>query len=275
MKSILIGTLAAVLAAGAQSNEAERQLKAAMNAELVNGDLKTAIKQYGEIAGKYKNERGVAAMALVKKAEAYQKLGDAESRKIFERVVSEYGDQKEAVTLARARLGGNASPGRPTTTLIGSGPKAPFLSQSRGKVSADGRYLSFTDWDTGDLALYEISAGTDRRLTTDANHGKGVFADDSVVSRDGKLIAYNWRDGDKDELRIANVAGDPSPRRLHQNSEISWYWPWDWSPDGRWLAVRVLRKDATAQIGLVNVADGSLRILKRHLLFARWQISWL
>ena len=37
-------------------------------------------------------------------AECYQKLGDAESRKIYEQVVKDYADQKEAVTLARARL---------------------------------------------------------------------------------------------------------------------------------------------------------------------------
>jgi len=55
MKRILVGVMAAMLAAGASNSEAERQLKAAMNAELVNGDLKAAIKQYGEIAAKYKN----------------------------------------------------------------------------------------------------------------------------------------------------------------------------------------------------------------------------
>src|SRR5690242_19247218 len=108
MKAILIGAMTAMLAAGAQ-NEAERQLKAAMNADLVNGDLKAAIKQYGEIAAKYRSDRGVTAMALVHMAECYQKMGDAESRKIFERVVREYGDQKEAVTLARVRLGGTAA----------------------------------------------------------------------------------------------------------------------------------------------------------------------
>src|SRR3954462_12495941 len=96
MKSVLLGALAVILATGAQSNEAERQLKAAMNAELVNGDLKTAIKQYGEIAAKNKNDRAVSAMALVRMAEAYRKMGDSESRNIYERVLREYGDQKEA-----------------------------------------------------------------------------------------------------------------------------------------------------------------------------------
>jgi lipopolysaccharide biosynthesis regulator YciM len=109
MKRILIGAMAAILAAGAQNNEAEHQLKAAMNAELVNGDLKMAIKQYGEIVTKYKNDRAVSAMALVHMAECYQKLGDAESRKIYEQVVKDYADQKEAVMLARAKLGKGAA----------------------------------------------------------------------------------------------------------------------------------------------------------------------
>src|SRR5215472_2522123 len=101
MKSILIGTLVAILASGAQSTDAERQLKAAMNAELVNGDLKAAIRQYGEIAAKYaRADRSVAATALVHMAECYQKLGNDESRKVYERVVREYADQKDAVATA-------------------------------------------------------------------------------------------------------------------------------------------------------------------------------
>ena len=37
---------------------------------------------------------------------------------------------------------------------------------------------------------------------------------------------------------------------------------YDWSPDGKWLAVQVQRKDRNAQIGMVGVEDGSLRVLK-------------
>jgi lipopolysaccharide biosynthesis regulator YciM len=144
MKSILIGTLAAILAAGAESNEAERQLRAAMNAELVNGDLKVAIRQYGEIAAKYKNNRAVAAMALVRLAECYEKMGDARTRKVYEQVVRVYGDQKDAVALARTRLAGGASKltgSVMTARQVWAGPKV----DDTGKISSDARYLSFTD----------------------------------------------------------------------------------------------------------------------------------
>ena len=45
MKPIVIGIMAAMLAAGAQKgDEAQRMLKAATNRELVDGDLKAAIE---------------------------------------------------------------------------------------------------------------------------------------------------------------------------------------------------------------------------------------
>ena len=46
MKRVLILATAAILAAAEHSSEAERQLKAAVNAELVNGDLKAAITEF-------------------------------------------------------------------------------------------------------------------------------------------------------------------------------------------------------------------------------------
>jgi hypothetical protein len=51
--------------------------------------------------------RKTAAEALVHMGQCYEKLGDAESRKAYERVLREYGDQKEAAMVARARLGRN------------------------------------------------------------------------------------------------------------------------------------------------------------------------
>ena len=107
MKRIVIGILATMLVAGAQTkDEAERLFKAARNVELVDGNLNAAIKQYDAIIAKYrKTDRAVTATALVRKAECLQKQGDTEARKIYEQVVKDYADQKEAVALAKVRLG--------------------------------------------------------------------------------------------------------------------------------------------------------------------------
>ena len=258
--------LMAVLPAAQKPDAADTLLQTAIKKEVVDGNLAGAIEGYKKALAAAKGNRVVAAMALVHMAECYRKTGDAEARKIYEQVVREYGDQKEAVTLARTRLGGTTQPGRQANTLVWSGPKVGL----EGRVSLDGRYLSYTDWDSEDLGVHEIATGTDRLITE--NHAKQrksditAYAEGSVISRDDKQIIYNWYQWDNNkeraELRLASLTGDPSSRRLYENPEINYFRLWDWSPDGKSVAVSVYRKDRTGQIGLVSVPDGSLRVLK-------------
>lgn len=261
MKAILIGTLAAILAAGAQSNEAERQLKAATNAELVNGDLKMAIKQYGEIAAKYKNDRAVAAMALVRMAEAYQKMGDAESQRIYRRVLSEYADQKDLAKVARDRLDSRAG------TQSSKGDRVVWTGRemfSDGRVSPDGRFISYTDWyETGNLVVYDSLTKQHRPLTPAKDWTTGN-AYTSVFSKNGNQLAYGWRGYEPriNELRIIDVNGSGAPRRVFANANVNQVHPTDWSSDGKSLAVWVLNKDGSNQIGIVDIQSGSYRGLK-------------
>ena len=88
----------------------------------------------------------------------------------------------------------------------------------------------------------------------------------SVFSRDGRQVAYQWccsEKGDRSVLRTISVDGAAARtfRTLHDNPDVDAA-PTDWSPDGRWIAVVLRRKDHTAQIGVVAAADGSLRVLK-------------
>jgi len=266
MRRFATAILAAMLVAGAQTrDDAERMLKAAQNTELVDGNLNAAIKQYGAIVAKFaKSDRGAAATALVLMADCYRKMGNAESRKIYEQVVRDYGDQKDAVATARARLGRVEGAGRMTSALVWSGPKV----DTDGAISPDGRYLSAVDWDTGDLVLHEIATGQDRRLTDTKQKKVGrqnVYAEESAISRDGKQVAYGWYDennGKRYELRLANATGDPNPHRLYDNPAVAWLGPKDWSPDGKWVSAQIDLEDGSKQIALVSVPDGSLRVLK-------------
>src|SRR5712691_3992072 len=162
-KTLILATVLAAALAVRADDKADVLLQAAMKKETVDGDLNGAIKQYGAIVAKYKSDRAVTAMALVHMAECYQKLGDAQSHKIYEQVVREYADQKEAVALARAKLGGGPATKNAgiVTRQVWTGPNV----DTYGSVSPDGRVLSFTDWSTGDLALHDLTTGQDRRLT--------------------------------------------------------------------------------------------------------------
>ncbi|MFH0946510.1 MAG: hypothetical protein V2A76_15045, partial [Planctomycetota bacterium] len=60
-------------------------------------------------------------------------------------------------------------------------------------VSPDGRFLTQTDRDTGDLAVLDLLTGQMRRVTdTGSWEGSGSWAEMSVYSPDGSEIAYQW-----------------------------------------------------------------------------------
>ncbi len=253
----------------AQQKKQEIELQAAIRTETVDGDLKDAIKQYRAIVAKYNNDRAVTAMALVHMAECYQKMGDAESRRIYQQVLREYADQKEAAALARARLGRTESAERPggmSSRQVWTLPHSGTID--RVTVSHDGRYLPYTDWavprGNGELFLHDIAAGAERRITNDVEKFGQEFAEEATFSPDDTQLAYALFNKDHYELRIIGVQapGVSHPRVLFSNSEVPRIFPGDWSADGKWVAVQLQRKDKTAQIGLVAVKDGSLRVLK-------------
>src|SRR5262245_66632225 len=78
-----------LLAAPQKSDEAERWLQTAIQAETVDGDLKSAIEQYKKIIGKSGASREVVAKALVRLGMCYERQGNSEARKQYERAVRE------------------------------------------------------------------------------------------------------------------------------------------------------------------------------------------
>src|SRR5689334_20983142 len=117
----------------------ESMLGAALHQEEVEGDLKGAIGSYQKVLAAPGVNRKTAAEALVHMGQCYEKLGSAESRKAYERIVREYADQKDAVTTARAKLGGSVHNAGMITRQVWTGPKVDGYD---GTVSADGKYLS-------------------------------------------------------------------------------------------------------------------------------------
>lgn len=136
-----------------------------------------------------------------------------------------------------------------------------------GSPSPDGRYLSFVDWETGDLALRDLAAGQSRRLTNKGSWAdSNEFALSSRVSPDGRQIAYAWFNNDSYELRLISVNGESAsspPRVLFRHPEAYYIVVSGWSADGRRiLALFQSRKDRTHRIVLVSASDGSVRVLK-------------
>ncbi|MFW6010860.1 MAG: hypothetical protein ACOC9H_02965, partial [Gemmatimonadota bacterium] len=138
--------------------------------------------------------------------------------------------------------------------------------------SPDGRYLTDVDWETGDLAVRDLTTGERRRITDKGPwSASDDYAEYGVFSPDGGRIAYSWYrgrlgrpEGSQDGYELRSIGVDGGDMRVHlpASDDVTWVITQDWSPDGSTILVVVARADRTTQLGLVSPADDSYRILK-------------
>ena len=266
---ILVAFMAAILmVVGFQSSPDHKVLfeKAKFTME-TKGDLRGAIKLFNEIIEKYPDEREYAAKSQLYIGLCYEKLGLKEAQKAYQKVVDNYPEQTEAVKVAKEKL----SVLLRAQTVVEKGDKEFKIRQVwsgpevdvQGAPSPDGRYLSYVDWETDDLAILEIATGKKRRLTKNGPWFESTgLAFSSKWSPDGKQVAYAWLNEDNlIDLRIIGLDGS-EPRVLYRHEEEGYIEPNDWAPDGKNILATLFRGDGSRQIVLVSVADGSIRVLK-------------
>ena len=155
------------------AQDLERLFKAAVNTETVDRNCKAAIEQYKKVAAG--TNRALAAQALLRMAGCYQQLGDAEARTVLERIVRQYGDQKDVRAVAAQRLASLGPSGQSPDGIIAK--KILEEADVFGSISPDGRYVSFMDPDTSDLAVGNLVTNETRRLTTHPRSSRNEFAE--------------------------------------------------------------------------------------------------
>lgn len=248
-----------MLGQGRKANNADVQLQAAIHTEMVDGNLKLAIEQYKKVA--LGSNRAVAAQALIRMAQCYQQLGDSESRRIYERVVKEFADQKEAVTTARARLNLAGLREALTTRRVWTA-RDGMTNLRLGGPSPDGQFLAYAShFTTGDLAVRELSSGVARSVTNNASFERADYASVSRFSLDGKRIAYGWSSGKGYQLRVIDFDGS-NEKTVYSNPEVSWIGPVGFSQDGREVLANLQTRSHTGQLAWISLANGTARVLK-------------
>jgi len=264
--AILAFSLFWIYSACAQQS-AEQLYQAAIYKEEVQGELDQAIKIFEKIASEYPGSRSVVAKALLRSGLCYEKLGRQEAQKAYQRILREYADQQDVAAEARTRLDAleqAVSLARPKGMLLRKVQiDTTVYHEGDGAVSSDGRYFVYTDWVTGDLAVYDQDSGKKRRLTDKGPWEKSSeFAQLSRWSSDGKQVVYNWyKEQGTWDLRV--TALDVSkPRIIYSSEDEEYVEPIAWFPDGRQILALFTRKDSTRQIVTVSCADGSIGVLK-------------
>jgi len=263
MKKHFIFIIALVLFTGlltAQDKKASVALAAAVYEEEVSGNLDKAAVLYLDILKVYPDDRPVAARALYHLGLVSEKMGKQKASEYFSRLVNTYPDQTEMVALAKAKLASltGATSGSGNSTLavrrVWSG------ADVTGKVSPDGRFLSFTNWETGDVAIRDLTTGQNR-LVTD-NHDPYRYIEPSVPSSDSKSIAYTCDINDSFDLYVVGIDGS-KPRVLNTTGNgVLNHIPVAWTPDSRHLLAEFVKTDGNSDMMLLTVADGSAKLLK-------------
>jgi Tol biopolymer transport system component len=238
------------------------QFQKALAKERGEGNLEEAIALYQKVIDEAKDE-ALAAKAQLRIGFCYEKLGRQEAQKAFQKVVDKYPAQIETVKTAKEKLAVlqkgqmlvEKGPSQPSLHLVWEGPDVELM----GAPSPDGRYICYTDWETGDLAIHDLQTGGKRRLTGQTKWD-GKFVENSRWSPDGRLIAYTWDKGITAELCVVGLDGS-KPRVLFQGGGYPSVK--DWSPDGKQILAVLYSEKGEQSYSLFAVSDGSVRHLKK------------
>ncbi len=281
MKTSILCSFAMILllaapAVASQQASPKILLEAARYEVDVRGDAHAAIGLYRSLIEDFPDYRDIAALALVELGQVYETLGQAQAQVAYNRVLSDYADQREAAQRARARLavlvGDDAQRntdehGLRTRRLWSAGV---FLNP--GGLSPDGREVLFVDWGVADapplrghadVAVYNIRNGRSRVVTDRWSQGPiDGYITLAIWSEDGAWLAYAEWVKEWTHQRLSVVRPDGSENRaILDNLQFAEVVPGAFS--SRTSAVAVILKgwDDVFRVGLVST-DGSLTILK-------------
>jgi Tol biopolymer transport system component len=249
--------------------QSDRQFQAALQKETVDGNLKGAIEDYRAIAMRQGVARDLAAQALLRMADAYQKLGDPQGRAVYGQLIRDFPDQRQLVDMARIRLAALEGPVATSGLSLKRIRSGEFIIS----VSPDERWALVNEFNaaangvTGaDLVLLDLRSGT--RHVLDKHPGTGAYVEgDAVFSPDGRQVAYHMvlAAGTNDhQLRIVPVDGSSPPRVVYESkrSNDQYVFVKGWTPDGRRLLISPELNDQTWTLAMLTIADGTIQTIK-------------
>ena len=229
------------------------------------GNLTKAIEIYKSIVDDVSVDRELRAKALLHVGICYEKLGNQNARRTYQKLISEYSDQEAIAAVGLEKLKELKKPDQMAKKggLVASQIWSP--AQDTYGVSPNGRYLNFINWNKISLDIKDLQTGKTKSLTSTGTWKLPVqFPDNSIWSPDSKKLAYTWFVGKDTELHIINVDGS-SDRIIAKGPNGTAPWPVDWTSDGNYILASIseeIQGDKFHRIVLVSVNDGSQKPMK-------------
>jgi Tol biopolymer transport system component len=209
---------------------AEQLYQSGIYKEEVEGDLEKAIAIYGQILKNFPENKSTAAKALYHIGLCYEKLGNQEAQKAYQRLIEEYPSQIKEVNLAKERLSNlakaaEAVPHKPTFRKI----RIPTEISGKIRLSPGGKKISLTSR-SQKLSIMPLYGKLGTNFPGEAielnTEDIGVEGIHHAWSGDGQWIAFNG-DAPKEEQEQNNkrftmpiyiVSSDGGkPKKIHEN----------------------------------------------------------
>ncbi len=248
-----------------QAQNSQQLFQKGLIQEEGEGDLNKAIEIYYSLVNDVSVDRGLRAKALLHVGICYEKLGNQNARKTYQKLIAEYSDQDEIVAMGKKKLKGLKKPDivEKKEGIVARQIWSP--AQDTYGVSPNGRYLNYINWHNISLDIKDLQTGETRSLTNTGTWKLPVqFPDNSIWSPDSKKLAYTWFVGKDTELHIINVDGS-SDKIIAKGINGTAPWPVDWTSDGNYILASIseeIKGDKFHKIVLVSINDGSQKLIK-------------
>lgn len=252
----------------AYSQRAEQQYQKGLMQEESEGNLPEAINIFNSIVENQNAEKSIQAKALLHVGLCYEKMGKQEATKAYQKLVNNFPSQKNEVAIAKERLSKLilAEQANVQTSSVMTNKKIweDFDVDNCGQISPNGKYFSYTDWNTGDLAVYEIETGKKRNLT---KIGQGNDYEQYVYTSkwtpDGKKLYYSYFASPQSfEIRSIELNNLKSQTICKFEEQNIWLNIRDVSSDGNTILATIQSDNNTTEIILISVANGEKQIIK-------------
>jgi Tol biopolymer transport system component len=274
MKKLLICLLAIGIVICFESplmaQSAEKLFQQGMIKEEAEGNLDGAIEIYYKLVNDASADRNLRAKALMQVGNCYEKLGKKNAKNTYEKLITEYADQTDIVSIARKKLNSlngsvpdNSKTGLYTQHLKTETKDKQFLFV----VSPDGRYYAYVDWLTFEIMIGDFTTGKSDSITQGNSwFSKGVKSNPNNPkwSPDGKKVAYQWNSEQAREVRIVNV-NDKSMQVILSGRHSTIPEIETFTRDGRYLLGSMVVEENNEKVQnlvMISIADKNYKIIK-------------
>ena len=247
MKNTLTLLIAVLLTAGlaARQSAASDLYQEALRLQEVQGDLPAAIEVYKQILAKHGSDTSVVPKALLQLGDCYEKLGRAEARQMYERIIRQYPNSGAPAATARTKLQAmQAASGDPFLRRT--------LDNSFEVGSLDGRFVAYhKDNVYGRIYLREIATDRERVLVE-----VDGFASNMVFSPDGRHLAFDVQNESPRTRQTRIVTLDTGQSRT---LPVRKGYPFAWLATDELFVYSPNYANSTVDMSFVNIVDGKAR----------------